>query len=141
MIFVAASLLTLSLLVWTAVVYAWRRKSGTEGSPRHHGGLYAVCISAEIQRPTHRLLSVDPGYLRDLFRRYAPLLKSDMRMLMHQGCGFSCRLWYACFCLHYAFFLYPPARWLPWSGRDLDLLLALVWQAARRTCSSPGARS
>lgn len=127
-IFAAAAL---AALIWTGLLLVPPREKLDSGKGCGEKPLYAVKIWEEIATPAHRASRSDPRYRRELFERYAPLLRSDLERLIPRRRGWKCWFWYACFRVHYAVLMTRRLRLLlPWNRDDLNLLLVLILRAA-----------
>lgn len=131
-------LAAVAALIWAGLLVAFP-VAGLK-SLRACGGrpLYASQIWKEIDTPAHRANCSDPIYRRDLFERYAPLLRKDLQRLIPRRRGFRCWFWYSCFEFHYAILMTRGLRLLlPWNRDDLRLLLSLILRAAQ-ACAQKG---
>ncbi len=131
-------LAALGALIWAGLLAVFPA-SGLESFQACGGKpLYASNIWEEISTPAHRASCSDPLYRRELFERYAPLLRKDLERLIPRRRGLRCWFWYSCFRLHYTLLMQRGLHHLlPWNRDDLRLLLQLVLRAVQ-ACAQTG---
>ena len=131
-------LAALAALIWAGLLVAFPASGLEAFRACGRKPLYASTIWKEIDTPAHRACCADPLYRRELFERYAPLLRKDLERLIPCRKGWKCWFWYSCFRVHYAILMKRGLRrLLPWNRDDLRLLLSLILRAAQ-ACAQSG---